>query len=64
MLSTPPRPKLLSVLLYNEPVLSYCPIFRKVLRLTPNDLDMFKVKNTNIHAPYTPEAHIVICFTL
>ncbi len=32
--------------------------------MTPNDLDMFKVDNTNLHATYTPEAQIFIRFGL
>ncbi len=32
--------------------------------MTPNDLDMFKVKNTNMHATSTPGAHIFIRFVL
>ncbi len=54
MLHTPPGPEFSSVSLYDEPFLSYGPIFGKVHRMTPNDLDMFKVKNTNMHATYTP----------
>ncbi len=64
MLHTPLRPIFLSVLLYDEPLLSYGPILGKVHQMTPNDLDMFKVKNTNIHVIYTPEAQIFIRFTL
>ncbi len=30
-------------MLYDEPLLSYGPIFGKVHRMTPNDLDRFKV---------------------
>ena len=44
--------------------LSYGPIFGKVHRMTPNDLDMFKVKNTNMHVTYTPEAQIFVRFAL
>ena len=44
--------------------LGYCPIFWKVHRMTPNDVDMFKVKNTNMHATYTPEAQLFISFAL
>ena len=51
MLHTTPRPKFSSVSLYKEPFLSYGPIFWKVHQMTPNDLDMFKVKNTK-HACY------------
>ena len=50
MLHTPSRPKFTSVTLYDEPFLSYCSIYGKVHRMTPNDIDMFKVKNTNMHA--------------
>ena len=50
MLPTPPRPKFSSVLLYDETFLSYGPIFGTVHQMTPNDLDMVKVKNTNMHA--------------
>ena len=64
MLHTPPRPKFSSVSLYDEPFLSYGPIFGKVHRMTPNDLDMFKVKNTNMHVTYTPEAQIFVLFAL
>ncbi len=53
-LHTPPRPKLSSLSLYDEPFLSYGPIFWKVHRMTPNDLDMCKVKNTNMHVIYIP----------
>ncbi len=48
MLHTSPKPKFSSDSLYDEPFLSYGAIFGKVHRMTPNDLDMFKVKNTNI----------------
>ncbi len=30
--------------------------------MTPHDLDMFKVKNTNMQAAYTHEAQIFVCF--
>ncbi len=33
---------------------SYGSLFVKVHLITPNDIDMFKVKNTNRHATYTP----------
>ncbi len=37
-------------------------------RMTPNDLDMFKVKNTNMHVMYTPlplpEDQIFVPFAL
>ncbi len=32
--------------------------------MNPNDHDMFKVKNTNMHVTYTPEAQIFILFVL
>ncbi len=64
MLHTPPRHKFSSVSLYDKPFLNYGPIFGKVHRMTPNDLDMFKVKNTNIHVIYTPEAQIFVHFAL
>ncbi len=32
--------------------------------MTSNDLDMFKVKNKNMHVTYTPEAQIFVPFTL
>ena len=64
MLHTPPRPKFLSVSLYDEPFLSYGAIFGKVHRMTPNDLAMFKVKNTDRHVAYTPEAQIFVRFAL
>ena len=32
--------------------------------MTPSDLDMFKVKNTNMHVTYTPGAQIFVCFAL
>ncbi len=32
--------------------------------MTPNDLDMFKVKNTNMHVIYTPGAQIFVHFAL
>ncbi len=38
--------------------------FGKVLQVTPNDLDMLKVTNTNMHATYTPEDQIFIRFAL
>ncbi len=31
--------------------MSYGPIFGKVHRITPNDVDMVKVKHTNMHTP-------------
>ena len=38
-------PKFPSVSLYDEPFLSCGPIFGKVHQMTPNDLDMFKVRS-------------------
>ncbi len=64
MLHTPLGPKFSFVYLYNEPFLSYGPIFGKVHRTTPNDFNMFKVKNTNMHVTYTPETQIFLCFVL
>ncbi len=32
--------------------------------MTPNDLDTVKVKNINMHATYTTEAQIFVCFAL
>ncbi len=49
MLHTPPMPKFSSVSLYDESFLSYGPSFGKVHWMTPNGLDLFKVKNTNMH---------------
>ena len=60
----PTRPKFLYVSLYDEPFLSYGPIFGKVHRMTLNDPDMFKVKNTNMYGTYTPEAQSFVCFAL
>ena len=54
MLQIPLRPKFLSVSLYDEPFSIYRPIFGKVHRMTPNHLDMFKVKNTKMHITHTP----------
>ncbi len=64
MLHTLPRPKFSSISLYDEPFLSYGPIFGKVHRMTPNALDMFKVKNTKMHITNTPEAQIFVRFDL
>ena len=61
MLHTPPRLKFSSVSLYNETFSSHSPIFGKVHQMTPNDIDMFKVKNTNMHATYIPNAQIFVC---
>ena len=38
--------------------------FVKVHRMTPNDLDMVKVKNTNMHVTYSPEIEIFVRFAL
>ena len=43
-------------------VLSYGPILGKVHWMTSNDIDMFKLKNTNMHATYTPDAQFFVCF--
>ncbi len=64
MLHAPPRPKFSSVSLYVELFLSYGAIFGKVHQMTPNDLDMFKVKTTSMHVICTPEAQIFVRFTL
>ncbi len=64
MLNTLQRNTFLSISLYGEQFLSYGPIFGKVHRMTPNDLDMSKVKNTNVDARYTPEGQIFVRFTL
>ncbi len=39
-------------------------ILWKVRRMTSNDLDMLNVKNTNMHAAYTPEAQVFVRFAL
>ena len=36
----------------------------KCTKWHPNDLDMFKVKNTNMHTTYIPEAQIFVRFAL
>ena len=64
MLNTPPRPKFTTVSLYDEKFFSYGPIYGKVHRMTPNHLDMFKVKNTNMRATNTPGAQISVRFSL
>ena len=64
MLHTPPRPKFSSVSLYDELFLTFGPSFGKVHRMTPNDLNMFKVKNTKMHTTYAPEAQIFVHFAL
>ena len=51
----------MSVLLYDEPFLSYCPILRTCPQ---NDLDMFKVKGVYMHTAYMPEAQIFILLSL
>ena len=51
-----------SISLYNL-FLSYASS-RKVHRMTPNDLDMFNVKNTNMHAKCTPKTQIFARFAL
>ena len=43
-----PEAKFSPVSLYDEPFLSYSPIFRKVHRMTPKDHDMFQVKKHEI----------------
>ncbi len=63
MLHTPMRPKFLSVLLYDEPFYFWVTaIFffaEKVDLMTPNDLVMFQVKNTNMHIyPRCPNFHL------
>ncbi len=50
----PPRPKVSSFSFYDEQFFSYSPIFGKGHWMTPNGLDMFKVRNTNMHDAYTP----------
>ena len=49
----PRGPNFLFVSLYDKPFLSYGPILGKMQRMTLNDLDMFRVKNTNMHVTYT-----------
>ena len=44
--------------------MDYGPIFGKVHWMTSNDLDMVKVKNTNMHGRYTPEAQFFVRFAL
>ncbi len=58
ILHTPRRPKFLSVSIYDEPFSEKCTVWPQ------NDLDMFKITNTNMHITYTPEAQIFIRFTL
>ncbi len=54
-------PKITSVSLYDEhfQVMSSYIFFRKVHRKTPNNLNMSKVKDTNIDATYTPEGQFL-----
>ena len=64
MLHTLLTPKFSSVSLYYDlTFLSYGPIFGKVHRMTSNYFDTVKVKNTNMHATYTPEAELFVRFT-
>ncbi len=58
------RPKFSSVSFYNELFSRYGTILGKVHQMTPNDLDMFKVKNTNMHTTYAFEAQIFVRFAL
>ncbi len=60
MLHTHQRPNFSSVFLYDEPFLNYG-LFHES---APNDLDLFKVANTNMHATYTLEAQIFNHFAL
>ncbi len=60
---TPQWPKFSSVSLYDEPFLNYAPFWLgKVHQMIPNELDMFKVKNTNMqHTPLGPKfSHILL----
>ena len=57
ILHTPPRPKFLSVSLYDEPFLSYRPIFGKVHQMT------LTCSRSKIPT-YTPEAQIFVRFAL
>ena len=45
-----------SISLYDETLSSYAPFFGNVHRMTPNDLDMFKVKCYQHACHITPEA--------
>ncbi len=45
-----PKAQFSFVLLYDKLFLSYAPFWEKCTTWPPNDLDMFKVKNTNMHA--------------
>ncbi len=62
ILQTPLRPKFPSASHYDEPFLSYGPISGKVHRMTPNNLDMYQVKNTNMYATYTRKGQIFNLF--
>ena len=64
MLHTHRKPKFSSILLCGDPLLSYELIFRKAHRMIPNNLEMFKAKNTHMHAGYTHEAHMFVHFAL
>ena len=64
ILHTPLRTKFLSILLYDEPFLSYGPIFGKVNRITPNDLDMFKCKKIPTCMLHTPPRHKFLSVSL
>ncbi len=55
MLHTPPGLKFSYVLLYDEPFSSYALFFGKVHRMTPYDIDMFRVKKTTMQVTYTPK---------
>ena len=59
-------PQFSSVSLYEKLFLSYRVLsnFRKSALNDPNDLDMLKVKNTNMHVTYAPEAQIFDRFVL
>ena len=65
MLHTPPiEAHIFISSLYDKPFLGYSSMFAKMHRMAPNDFDMFKVKNTNMHATYTPKAQLFVCFPL
>ncbi len=57
-------PQFSSVSLYDKPILNYGPIFGNVHQMTPNDLDMFKIKNTDMHVTYTSKAQSFVRFAL
>ena len=63
MLHTSPRPKFSSFCLYDEPFSSYTLCWKSAPN-DPNDLDMLKVKNTNVYATHTLEAQIFVRFAL